>query len=119
MFKLIENLRAKPERTKKRFAFLVSFLVAGIIFVVWLTIIYPDFMQNQNEVAHVVKPDPSPLSTLGATISNGFGAIGDEYNKMKEAFSASSTELSATSTVETDTSDSSLYDPIRTTTVRQ
>ena len=41
MFPLIEKLRQKPSRTKKQIAFVVSFLLAGVIFVIWLSIIYP------------------------------------------------------------------------------
>lgn len=88
MFDLIEKLRAKPEKVKKRIAFLVSLSVASFIFVVWLTVIYPDFKNRQNQAEKVSKLTPSPISTFSASVSEGLSGIGEEFSKLKAAISS-------------------------------
>ena len=96
MFDFIEKLRQKPDRTKKQIAFLVSLLLAGIIFVIWLSVIYPDFSQTQAKETAVSKQEPSPLSNFSDTFSSGISAIGDQFNKIKESLSSFSTTTSTT-----------------------
>ena len=55
MFDLIEKLRAKPDKTKRRIAFLVAFFIAGIIFIVWLGVVYPNFRNKQAKEDNVSK----------------------------------------------------------------
>ena len=50
MFDLIEKLRQKPNRTKKLIAFLGALLFVGIIFVIWLSVILPDFEHSQTKL---------------------------------------------------------------------
>ncbi|HEY4509118.1 MAG TPA: hypothetical protein VJC13_02445 [Candidatus Paceibacterota bacterium] len=91
MFPLIEKLRQKPSRTKKQIAFVVSFLLAGVIFVIWLSIIYPDFSQRQAKEISASKLEPSPISNFGETFSSGLSAIGAQFSKIKESLSSLST----------------------------
>jgi len=100
MFDFIEKLRQKPDRTKKQIAFLVSLLLAGIIFVIWLSVIYPDFKQKQAKESAISKLEPSPLSNFTDTFSSGISAIGEQFNKIKESISslATTTYYSASST---------------------
>ena len=88
MFEFIEKLRQKPDRTKKQIAFLSALFLAGLIFVVWLSVIYPDFKRGQQKEDAVSKLEPSPLSTFGETISTGISAMGDQFSKLKESISS-------------------------------
>ena len=106
MFEYIEKLRQKPARTKKQIAFLSALFVAGLIFVVWLSVIYPDFKQGQQKEDAVAKLEPSPLSTFGETISTGLSAIGEQFGKLKESVTtmiASPALYNAASTTPSDT----------------
>ena len=109
MFNFLEKLRAKPERVKKQMAFLISFLIVGIIFVVWLSVIYPDFRQNQLTEQKVKNFEPNPASSFSATFSSGISAIKEQFNKIKESISSFSTKpayYSASTTVGTSTNSS-------------
>ena len=50
MFNALEKLRQKPESVKKQIAFAVALSFAGIIFLVWLTVVYPD-LRKENQPA--------------------------------------------------------------------
>ena len=87
MFQTIERLRAKPDRTKKQVAFLTAFFVTGIIFVVWVSVVYPDFKARQDAAKKVSAKDPTPTSGLAEIFSTGIGAIGEQFSQIKEAIS--------------------------------
>ena len=102
MFKYIERLREKPDRIKKQIAFLSAFLFVGIIFVMWLSVIYPDFKQRQSRETEVSRLSPSPIKTFGVSFASSVTAISDQFNKMKELMSSFSSEpayYSGTTTV--------------------
>lgn len=88
MFEFIERLRQKPDRVKKQIAFLTALFLAGIIFVVWLSVIYPDWRQTQNRDVEVKSLEPSPSGAISGTFSDGFSAISDQFKKIKEVFSS-------------------------------
>ena len=92
MFNLIEKLRQKSPRLKKQIAFLTSFSLAGIIFVIWLSIIYPDFRQTQANEQKASSLEPSPISAFGETFSSGISAIKDQFSQLKGAISSFSTD---------------------------
>ncbi len=101
MFDYLEKLRKKPERVKKQIAFLISFAIVGVIFVVWLTVIYPDFRQNEEASAVLASTTPSPISAFSDTFSSGISAISEEFSRIKESissFSSGSVYYNATST---------------------
>jgi hypothetical protein len=95
MFDYIEKLRAKPEGAKRRFAFLAAFFVAGILFVVWLSVLFPDWREAQSEQGGS-EATITPTSAMGSTFAQGFAAIKDSLESMKESISAFK-GLSATS----------------------
>lgn len=97
MFEIIEKLRQKPDRTKKQIAFLVAFLLTGIIFIIWLSVIYPSFRQDQKKLDAVAKIEPSPLQALGETFSTGASALGEEFGKLRETISSFTTNLTSSS----------------------
>lgn len=102
MFEFLEKLRQKPDGAKKQIAFLFSFFLVGIIFVVWLSIIYPDFRQDAEIEKTVPKLEPSPLETFKNTFKTGTSAIGEQISKLKGTITEITTDL-ATSTVATST----------------
>ncbi len=85
MFSFIEKLRQKPDRTKKQIAFLTALFLAGLIFVVWLSVILPDFQRGQKREEAVSKLEPSPIEAFGETIGAGFSSIGEQFGKLKES----------------------------------
>ena len=91
MFELIEKLRQKPDRTKKQIASVISLLLSGIIFVVWLSVIYPNFKQNQKQEIKARENSEGPLSGISQTVSGGVGSIRNQFSKMKEMISSFST----------------------------
>lgn len=101
MFELIERLRQKPDRTKKQIAFLVAFALSGLIFVIWLSVIYPEWREGQMRETKVENLEKSPTYAISETFSDGFRAVGEQFGKIKDAvssFSAEPTYYSATTT---------------------
>ena len=84
MFEYLEKLRQKPEGAKKRFAFLTAFTISGIIFVVWLSVIYPDLTEQKKRDDKVKNLESSPLSSFIENVSYGFGQIGKSFDGIKE-----------------------------------
>ena len=115
MFELLEKIRQKPERTKKQIAFLTSFFVAGLIFVVWLSVIYPNWLSTKTKEEKVVVTEPSPISTLGNMFSTTFSAIDEQFANIKQAVSSFTTEPAYYSATGTDSeitaSSSEIIDP--------
>lgn len=105
MFELIERLRRKPDRTKKQVAFLAALFVAGVIFVIWLSVIYPDFRKRQKNIDRVANLEPSPLGTLGETFRTGFSAIGEQFTSLKESVSSITSSPAYYSTTSTTTTE--------------
>lgn len=83
MFNLIEKLRSKPDGVKNKIAFLTAFAFVGIIFVVWLSVIYPDFIDNSKK--EQVTDEPSPVSAFATTFFAGLSSIGDKFSEIKES----------------------------------
>jgi hypothetical protein len=85
LFDLLEKLRQKPDHTKRQIAFLTALLLAGIIFAIWLSVIYPDFRHIQAKEEQVSKLEPSPLATFGQTFITGISAMEEEFGKLKNS----------------------------------
>ena len=92
MFEIIEKLRQKSPRIKKQIAFLTSFSLAGIIFVIWLSVIYPDFRKTQANEQKASSLEPSPISTFGETLGTGISAIKEQFGKLKNGISSFTTD---------------------------
>ena len=82
MFDFLEKLRHKPDKQKKQIAFFVAFLFVGIIFVVWLTVIYPDFRQSRVNQEKVANLEPGPFSTFTSQLSNGISSITEDLSRV-------------------------------------
>ncbi len=118
MFQLIEKLRQKPERTKKRIAFLASFSFSILILGVWFSVIYPDFKFKEKQKQSASVNQASPASSFFGNILEGFSGVKKQLGDVKnlvgsistttfvsnpeEDISTSSVEF-ATSTEETET----------------
>ncbi len=92
MFQFIDNLRQKPDKTKKQVAFLVAFFITGIIFVVWLSVIYPNFKNQENKEAVASSTESSPFSTFSSTFGSGFKALGEQFGELKDTISSITAE---------------------------
>lgn len=103
MFEIIEKLRQKPERSKKHVAFLVALFISGLIFVIWLSVIFPNWRESQMREARVEALDKTPGTAMSETFSRGFSAIGEQFKNIKEGLSSFSSEpeyYSATSSAQ-------------------
>jgi hypothetical protein len=103
MFELLEKLRQKSEKTKKFVAFLSAFFVAGIIFVVWLSVLYPNWKYGQMKEAKVVSLQLSPVSRFGETFSTAMSSMGEQFSQIKNvisSFSSSTIYYNATNTLD-------------------
>jgi hypothetical protein len=73
----LENLRAKPENVRRRFAFLWSFGITAIIFVFWLASFTVMGNNTKNTVAEAVGKAGTPAQSLIAGVGSFFGDIED------------------------------------------
>jgi hypothetical protein len=102
MFNYLEKLRRKSESEKKRFAFLTAFSFSGLIFVIWLSVIYPSWYKIQTKEDAAAELEPGPIDSLTGIISNGVSSITgtvDEAKVKMNSFS-SSTPTSTTTQAE-------------------
>lgn len=83
MFNYIEKLRQKSEKEKKRVALLYAFLFAGVIFVIWLSVVYPDF-RKEKTVGVEIEERSGPTGAIKENIISGFNNIKGEFFNMKE-----------------------------------
>ena len=113
MFDFIERLRQKSDGSKKKIAFLTSFSLAGLIFVVWLSVIYPDFSFKEKQKQTATAHDTGVFSSFLANMSEGFKGVKDQFNAAKEAVSSLST--STHYRTETDTTEADFYTETATT----
>ena len=100
MFNLLKKLRNKSEGTKKRVAFFGALVFSGIILVVWLSILYPQWRASQSNEAKVAKLAPGPLSSFSDSFFTTVESIKDKFSSLKEAasiFSGNSLHYSTTS----------------------
>jgi hypothetical protein len=84
MLNTIEKLREKPEAHRRRIAFVVSASIAGIIFVVWLSVVGVRFNSQENIISE--KEGPS----LVAGVKEGFSEV---FESGREQFDDSRREL--------------------------
>lgn len=68
----LDNLRAKPEHVRKRYAFWSSFSVTAVIFAFWLGSFSSINIGAKQQVANVVDKTGTPAQSLVA----GVGAFG-------------------------------------------
>lgn len=87
MFEFIEKIRQKPEGLKKKVAFLASFFIAGLIFVIWLSVIYPNIMNNKKVDSLTEKRKEDPISSLANIISSGVYSVSNELGSLKDLIS--------------------------------
>ena len=106
MFNFLENLRQKPVSVRKRVAFLTALSIAGLIFVVWLSVIYPDFYTDQTQQAKAKVVEPSPVSTFGDTMRSGLAKIGAQFGELKNTLSSFTTMTATTTYYSSTTTDS-------------
>lgn len=69
MLKTIEKLREKPEAYRKRIAFIIAISIAGIIFLIWLSVLGVKFRNSETIVSDVKK------ESLFAEAQKGFSEI--------------------------------------------
>jgi len=101
MFNFIEKLRQKPDKTKKKVAFLSALFLCGIIFVVWLSVIFPGFREDQAKKQAVQKLEAG-LSTMKDQYTELRNSIAEVATSSLGIVTATSTLVSATTTEPTD-----------------
>ena len=84
MLNTVDKLREKPESYRMKIAFIVAAIIAGIIFIVWLSVVGLRFGQE----AEVVRKQDSP--SLVAGVKEGFSEV---FEEGREQFDKSRREL--------------------------
>lgn len=109
-----ENLKTKSDKTKKWVALSTAFVISGTIFVIWLSVILPDWNNARIHEANVDAKisEPSPLKTMSNTIDTATAEVGNQVGQIKSAVSdmmqnSNSTASQATSSVITASATSS------------
>lgn len=92
MFHLLEQLRQKPVGTRKRVAFLCTFAVVGLIFVLWAATIVPGLVNDQEQIKKTAEYAPTPASTFGESMKVGLSKIGEQIGDLKTAVTTFTTE---------------------------
>ncbi len=78
MFDLIEHLRGKPEKYRKRFSLAVAFFATAVIFAVWASVLFP---AGQSRIVARAQPErevqkaDSPIATIRKSTAQAFSAI--------------------------------------------
>jgi hypothetical protein len=72
---LLNNIRAKPEHVRKRYAFWLSFGFTAIVFAFWLGSFNSIRTNSQASVASAVEKAGSPASTMVASVGTFFKDI--------------------------------------------
>lgn len=85
MFDFIEKLREKPDRIKRKVAFLTASCFSVVILLLWISVIYPDFRDKQQKINNI---ESSPTSVFGKTIDSGISEFGDRFSKIKDLISS-------------------------------
>lgn len=107
VLEFIEKLRQKPEKTKNFIAFSASLFFAGCIFLMWLTVVFPDVRQDKATKDKIARNEPSPFSALFGNIAKGFSGVQEKFTDVKSIvsnFSANAVYYEATTTLERDNS---------------
>ncbi len=73
----LENLKAKPEHTRKKYAFWTSFGITAVIFAFWIASFTSWGSTSSQAVAQVVDRAGSPGSSMIAGVGSFFGDIKD------------------------------------------
>lgn len=82
MFKYLDYLRKKPDIYKKTFAVMTSFFVVGVMFVIWLSVIYPDIKNVGQKKAKIEENNPTAISAFMANVFEGFSSIGESFGEL-------------------------------------
>ena len=103
MFEYIEKLRQKSEKSKRWIAFLTSFSFAGLIFVVWLSVIYPDFRFQEKQRQTATVNEASPVGSFFSNMKEGFAGVKKQVDDIKGIVSGMSSSTYYVSNNATDT----------------
>lgn len=92
MFNFLEKIRRQPEGLRKRIAFLAALGFSAVILTIWVTVIFPDWHENQLLQSRAVANSPSPLSTFGASIGDGMTSLSNQLGEIKNSISSLATD---------------------------
>jgi len=70
-------MRAKPEPERRRFVAGVSLATTLILFIIWLSVVLPDFTGRREE-SQIAAPEPkmeSPTANLGSGFSKALESV--------------------------------------------
>lgn len=82
--KHVENLRQRPEHERRRIALAYSGGMTAVIFLVWLTVLFPAGYERR--VAQRPAADPGMTESIGGAINTAYTNINGNYRQMAEGF---------------------------------
>ncbi len=85
MLNLIERLRSKPHKIRKKIALLIAVTFSGIILLMWAIVIYPNFKEQEKRDIGVMNAEPSPFSAFTDMIYSSFLTFGGEVTNFKNS----------------------------------
>lgn len=113
LIEIIENSRGRSVAAKKRVALGVAGSVTGVIFIVWLSVLFPRDAGTKIAGPTALVPDAEAekWGEMLTDIGDGYKSFQDDVSQMGDALSAAAA-LSASSTVEvSSTTDVTMYMP--------
>ena len=87
MFQFLEKLRSKSLVVRQRVAFFTALFVAGLIFIVWASVLYPSLNEDSAVQARVAA-SVSPTSIFSSSFSQGFTAMRTQFGQLKTMMSS-------------------------------
>lgn len=97
---LIERLRNKPPKTRKRVAFGTSAAVTSLIFVMWLTVLNHGFVDNGIEAqqldTNTTQQTASPLSAFSDNAATAFRELKNSFREIEGATTSPATTTTST-----------------------
>ncbi|MFZ2522474.1 MAG: hypothetical protein WAX44_00895 [Minisyncoccia bacterium] len=85
MLNLIERLREKPHKIRKKIALLIAVTFSGIILLMWAIVIYPSFREQEKRDIEAINSEPSPLSAFSDLVYSSLLTFGGEVANFKNS----------------------------------
>ncbi|TAL49567.1 hypothetical protein EPN83_00270 [Patescibacteria group bacterium] len=80
MFETIARWRQKPEGARRRIAFGLSAIVTALIFLVWVSVIFPG---SRTQVVTAKPAGETPIATLRSGVAQAYEALRGIFSETK------------------------------------
>ena len=86
MFNWLDNMRQKSLSTQRLWAFGISLFIVGVIFVIWLSVIFPNFLHTQDIAAKNTQVEKyvTPSQNIWSTIGSVWSGVTSQYQSLQQ-----------------------------------